>query len=233
MFERGHARLVVEDAAEMFLVREHLVLQRQEGAAGIDQIDAGQAVFQRHFLRAQMLLHRHREIGAALDRGVVGDHHHFAAVDAADAGDQPGRGRCIVVHAVRGQRREFEEGRARIEQGADALARQQLAARGVLLARLVAAAFGAARELAVQVVDQRCAVAALLAWKSGERGSICEAMTLMVEAAVGSVKRHLMTSRCAARRAKAADRGDRRLRRAKKTAAPERPFFAHNELRDQ
>jgi hypothetical protein len=38
---RRQPRLVVEDAAEMLLVREHLVLQRQEGAAGIDQVHAG------------------------------------------------------------------------------------------------------------------------------------------------------------------------------------------------
>jgi hypothetical protein len=41
----GHLRLVVEDAPEVFLVREHLVLQGQEGAAGIHQVDAGQVVF--------------------------------------------------------------------------------------------------------------------------------------------------------------------------------------------
>ena len=41
---RGEVGLVVEDAAEVLLVREDLVLQRQEGAAGIDEVDAGQAV---------------------------------------------------------------------------------------------------------------------------------------------------------------------------------------------
>ena len=41
---RRHVGLVVEDAAEMLAVGKHLVLVRQVGAAGIDQVDAGQPV---------------------------------------------------------------------------------------------------------------------------------------------------------------------------------------------
>ena len=44
----------------------------------IDQIDAGQPVLARDLLRAQMLLHRDRIVGAALDRGVVADDDAFA-----------------------------------------------------------------------------------------------------------------------------------------------------------
>ena len=75
---RRHLRLVVEDAAEMPLVRKDLVLLRQEGAAGIHHVDAGQIVLPGDVLGAQMLLHRHRVIGAALDGGVVGDDDAFA-----------------------------------------------------------------------------------------------------------------------------------------------------------
>ena len=67
------------------------------------------------------------------------------AVDAAhpaDAGDQAGAGRVAVVHAVRGQGRQFQEGRAGVQQHLHALARQQLAARQVLVARVLATAFG-------------------------------------------------------------------------------------------
>ena len=63
---------------------------RQERAARVDQVDAGQAVLQRDLLRAQVLLDRHRVVGAALDRGVVGDDHALAPVHHADAGDEPG-----------------------------------------------------------------------------------------------------------------------------------------------
>ena len=47
---------------------------------------------------------------------------------------------AAVVHAVGGERRQLEEGRAGIEQRVDALARQQLAAREVLLPRFLGAA---------------------------------------------------------------------------------------------
>ena len=70
---RAHARLVVEDAAEVVAVGEDLVLERQEGAARVDEVEAGEAVLERDLLRAEVLLDGHRVVGAALDRGVVGD----------------------------------------------------------------------------------------------------------------------------------------------------------------
>ena len=88
---RRHPRLVEEDAAEVLAIGKDLGLQRQERAARVDEVDAGQAVLERDLLRAQVLLDRERVVGAALDRGVVGDDQHLAARDAADAGDEPGR----------------------------------------------------------------------------------------------------------------------------------------------
>ena len=126
---RRHARLVVEDAAEMLAIRKHLGLMGQIGAAGIDQIDAGQTVLRRDLLRAQMLLHRHRIIGAALDRRIVGDDHRLAAIDEADPGDQARAVHVALVHAEGGERADFEKGRAGIDEPGDALAGQQLAAR--------------------------------------------------------------------------------------------------------
>ena len=67
--------LVVEDAAEVVAVREDLVLPRQEGAARVDQVDAGEPVLLGDLLGPQVLLHRERVVGAALDGGVVGDDH--------------------------------------------------------------------------------------------------------------------------------------------------------------
>ena len=113
---RRQRRLIVEDAAEMLAVGKHVGLVRQVGAAGIDQIDARQPVLARDLLGAQMLLHRHRIIGAALDGGIVADDDAFAAGDAADAGDDAGAVDGVLVHAVGGERREFEERRAGIEQ---------------------------------------------------------------------------------------------------------------------
>ena len=138
---RRHARLVVEDAAEMLAVGKHLGLMRQIGAAGIDEIDAGQPVLERDLLRAQMLLHRHRIVGAALDRRIVGDDHRLAARDPADAGDQAGAVHVALVHAEGGERADFEERRAGIDQPRHALAREA-ACRVRDAARASAAALG-------------------------------------------------------------------------------------------
>ena len=119
---RRHPRLVEEDAAEVLAVGEDLGLQRQERAARVHQIDTGQPVFERHLLRAQVLLHRHRVVGAALDRGVVGDDQHLAPRDAADAGDQASAGRVVVVQAVRRPAATARGTATRIEQLLDPLA---------------------------------------------------------------------------------------------------------------
>ena len=48
----AHIGLVVEDAAKVITVREHLVLIGQVRATRVHQIDAGQAVLHRDLLRA-------------------------------------------------------------------------------------------------------------------------------------------------------------------------------------
>ena len=126
-----HRGLVVEDPPEVLTVREHLVLPGQERPTRIDQVDAGQAVVQRHLLRAQMLFHRDRVIGAALDRRVVGHDHAFPAAHPPHPGDDA-RGRGLIpIHAVRRQRRQLQQRRPRIQQVVDPVPGQQLAARGV------------------------------------------------------------------------------------------------------
>ena len=108
----------------MLAVGKDLVLRRQKCAAGIDQIEARQPVLAGDLLGAQVLLDGHREIGAALDRRVIGDDDAFAAHDPADAGDDPGGRHLAVIHAVRGERRKLEKRRARVEQRPHPLARQ-------------------------------------------------------------------------------------------------------------
>src|SRR5690606_27160607 len=58
----AHAGLVVEDAAEVVAVGEDVVLAWQVGAAGVDQVDAGQSVLQGDFLGAQVVFHRERVV---------------------------------------------------------------------------------------------------------------------------------------------------------------------------
>ncbi len=136
---RREASLVVEDPAEVVAVGEDLGLERQERAARVDEVDARQAVLLGDFLRAQVLLHRQREVRAALDRGVVRDDHALAALDDADAGDDPRRRRLVVVDAPGGERRQLEECRVGVAKAVDPLARRELPARAVALERFLPA----------------------------------------------------------------------------------------------
>src|SRR3989440_818958 len=92
------------------------------------------------FLQPQMLLDRHRIVGATFDGGIVGDKSDFFTLYFADTGEDAGRRRFAVVHAVSRQWRELEERRARVQQALDAFARQELAARAVAPHCLLAAA---------------------------------------------------------------------------------------------
>src|SRR5262249_29454983 len=83
--------------------------------------------------------------GAALDGGVVGNDHAGRALDSADACDDAGARRLVVVQAVRGERAQLEEGRTRVEQEVDALAHWQLAALSMPRDRLVVTARSALR----------------------------------------------------------------------------------------
>jgi hypothetical protein len=161
--DQGHLRdagrreggLVVEDAPEVVAVGKDLVLVRQVGATGIHQVDAGQTVFAGDLLGAQVLLDGEREIGAALHGRVVGDDHALPPGHAADPGDDPGRRDLAAVQSVGGQLGQLEEGRALVEQRAHPFARQQLAARQVLVACQRAAALLDLLDLGLEVRDQR------------------------------------------------------------------------------
>ena len=146
--------LVVEDAAEVVAVGEDLVLLGQEGAAGVDQVDAGQMILQGDLLGAQVLFDRHRVIGAAFDRGVVSDDHAAATLDHADSADHASAGGIVVIEAAGGQGRELEEGRAGIAEAADPLAGRQLVAVSVALHRFLAATGTDPLQARVEVGDQ-------------------------------------------------------------------------------
>src|SRR5207253_2389643 len=147
-------RRVVDDAAEVVAVGEHLTLRRQKRPAALHQVHAGEAVVARDLLGAQVLLDCDRIVGAALDGGVVGDDDAFAARDAADAGQHPGAGDLPAVHAMRGELRELQERAAGVEQHADTLARGELAGRLVLVGSGLRAAARRPARRAPQILDQ-------------------------------------------------------------------------------
>src|SRR5260221_71213 len=142
----GHARLIVEDATEMIDIGKDFVLQGQKRPARIDEIQAGQMILFGDLLGAQMFLDRHREIRSAFDGGVVGNYKHFAIRNAPDAGDDARTGTFVVVKISRGEGREFEKWRARVEQTFDAFTDKEFALFFLSLAIFFAATFTDARE---------------------------------------------------------------------------------------
>ncbi len=125
---RRELGLVEEDAAEVVAIGEDLVLERQERAARVDEIEARQPVLERDLLRSQVLLDGHRVVGAALDRRVVRDDHRVDSLDATDAGHDSRTRRLVVVEAIRRKRVQLEEGAPRIDEPIDPLANGKLAA---------------------------------------------------------------------------------------------------------
>src|SRR5438874_5886731 len=87
-----------------------------------------------------MLLHREREVGAALDGRVVRDDHALAALDDADPRHDARARSGTVVDVPRRERGELEKGAARIDETVDPLPGRQLAACAVPLDRALSAA---------------------------------------------------------------------------------------------
>ena len=76
-----------------------LLESTSQGSPGLDYVRWKKPVLAGDLLRPQDLLDRHREAGARLDRGVVGDHHHPTTVDCPDYRDHPGPGRSTNSQA--------------------------------------------------------------------------------------------------------------------------------------
>jgi hypothetical protein len=101
-----------------------------------------------------VLFDRHREIGAAFDGGIVGDDDAFPPHDPTDAGDNSSRRHLAVIHAIGGKGRELQKRRARIEQQAHPLARQQFPAREMPASRLFSAALLDLAQFRAQIRNQ-------------------------------------------------------------------------------
>jgi hypothetical protein len=71
--------------------------------------------------RIFVIVSGHHEPG--LHRGVVGDHHHFAALHPADPGDHAGARRLTVVLVVRHEHADLDPGLVRPAAGRCARAR--------------------------------------------------------------------------------------------------------------
>ena len=154
---RRHHGVVSEYPAEMLLVRKNLVLHGKKHARGIDEIHDGQGVFEGDLLCPEVFLHGDRKPGACLDGGIVGNDDAIAPVDFPDA-ENGSRRRCpavFLVHAIGGEKSDFEEVAALVDERRNSFARRELPAAVMPFDRLGAAAeldlFFARRENAERV----------------------------------------------------------------------------------
>ena len=152
--ERRHARLVVEDPAEVLAVGEDVRLERQVRPAGVGQVEAREPVLLGDLLGAEVLLHGEGEVAPALHGRVVRHDDARAARDRADAGHDARARRVAVVEAVGRERCELQKGAAGIDEPLDPLAGEQLAALLVALHGVPAAARPGPLELGLEVADQ-------------------------------------------------------------------------------
>ena len=121
---------------------EQFGLAQQVRPRALDELDIGQAVFERDLLEPEALVEAVRRRRAALDRAVArvdgaayARHRANARNASAAAGVRPA---IVVVTTEPAQRRDFQPVRTAIEQQVDAVARRQLAALGEFCGRLVA-----------------------------------------------------------------------------------------------
>jgi hypothetical protein len=124
---RRELRLVIENPPKVIAVGEHLILQRQESAAGIHEVDARKAVLERDFLRTQVLLDGQRVVSAAFYGRIVRENHAADASNGSDSADEPCSRQRHVIDAVRSELADLEPGRSGVEQLRDARACRQLA----------------------------------------------------------------------------------------------------------
>src|SRR5262245_35440522 len=136
----------------MVAIGEHIRLKREERSAGIHEVKTRQAVLHCNFLRPQVLLHCDWEICTALHRSVICNKDGLMTLNHADARNETGAWRLIVVHAVSRDRAEFEERCVRVQYPIDSFTDEHLAPFFVPLYRGFTATFLNCFELGAEFV---------------------------------------------------------------------------------
>jgi hypothetical protein len=152
----------MKDPAKVVLVRKNLRLERQEDAARIHQIDAGQVVFQGDFLRPEVFSDRFRKIAPALDGRIVGDDHAFATVDQPDPREDSCGGDFAVMSAPCGQRRKLEERALRIDKLFHPFPHEEFSTLALGRDSRLRASFANLLQTLAEILDQPTVVAVVL-----------------------------------------------------------------------
>ena len=111
----------------MLSVSEHLVLSRQIGPTGIDQVNTGQTILFGDCLRPEMFFDCNRVVGAALDGGVVDHQHAVPTMNLSYARDDATAGDVVIVEVPTGQLGEFKKPGTGIQQSFNTFPGKQFA----------------------------------------------------------------------------------------------------------
>ena len=100
-----------------------------------------------------MFFHREWEITSPFNGRVIGDDHALLAAYATNAGAHTRGGEFFVIDFIGGELRQFQERRADVDQGVDALAGQQFTFLGVTALGFLAATLVDVRDQIFKVIN--------------------------------------------------------------------------------
>ena len=108
--------LVAKHPPAQIAVGKDAMLQRQETAGAVADMDDRQPVLQRDIQKAHDLFHGMRIPGTALDAGVIGMNSDLAALHDANARNHGGTRHCSVIFATGCEGGEFQKRCAGVQQ---------------------------------------------------------------------------------------------------------------------
>ncbi len=135
-----HISLVVENAPEVLLIREHLILQWQECSATINKVHAWKSVLSCNLLCTQMLFDSDRVVSATLHSCIIGDDHTVYTINSANSSNNSSR-RHISIHLMTSESTQFKERSSGINQTIDSFPCQKFSSCFVTQFRLFSSSF--------------------------------------------------------------------------------------------
>lgn len=117
----------------MISIWKDVVLAREIGASGVDQVHAWKVALAGNLLCAKVLFDSDWVICAAFDCCIVTDHHYFVPLDSANSRNNPtSRHIVLAVQIPTCKLRKLQERRPRVEKTTNAITWQQFSAGKVL-----------------------------------------------------------------------------------------------------
>lgn len=112
--------MIIEDATKVVSVRKDIRLVRQVRTAGVDEIDAWEAVFLSDCLCSEMFLHGYWIIGASFDRAIICHDHTLHTLHTSHNRNDTASGHIFPrIDLMSSKSRQLQERASSISQGGD------------------------------------------------------------------------------------------------------------------